>query len=120
VLGGAELMSFVATTDLDRAHDFYAGTLGLEFQGRDQFACQFRGLRVTLVQEVAGAPYTVLGWRVDDVEARVRELAERGVAFETYDGMEQDELGIWTSPSGARIAWFKDPDGNTLSLAQSS
>jgi catechol 2,3-dioxygenase-like lactoylglutathione lyase family enzyme len=113
-----ELMPFVACTDLDRAQSFYGETLGLELLGRDQFACQFRGLRVTLVDEPARAPYTVLGWRVDDVEARVRELAGRGVAFESYDGMDQDQLGIWTSPGGGRIAWFKDPDGNTLSLAQ--
>jgi catechol 2,3-dioxygenase-like lactoylglutathione lyase family enzyme len=118
-------MAFVPSTNLDRSLDFYADTLGLELEGRDQFALQFRagngtGLRVTLVQEHAGAPYTVLGWRVEDIQRSVRELAERGVAFQGYDGMEQDELGVWTSPSGARIAWFKDPDGNTLSLAQSS
>src|SRR5262249_30193109 len=116
MLGGDELMAFVPSTDLDRSLDFYRETLGLEFLGRDPFACQFRGLRVTLVEEPARAAYTVLGWRVDDIEASVRGLVDRGVAFERYGGMEQDELGIWTSPSGARIAWFKDPDGNTLSL----
>jgi catechol 2,3-dioxygenase-like lactoylglutathione lyase family enzyme len=118
MLAGAELVAFVPSTDLDRSLDFYGGTLGLELVSRDQFACQFPGLRVTLVDEPARAPYTVLGWSVEDVEESVREFGSRGVAFERYDGMEQDALGIWTSPSGARIAWFKDPEGNTLSLAQ--
>jgi catechol 2,3-dioxygenase-like lactoylglutathione lyase family enzyme len=118
MLAGDELMAFVPSTDLDRSLAFYGTTLGLELLGRDQFACQFRGLRVTLVEEPARAPYTVLGWRVEDIATSVRGLAERGVVFERYAGMEQDELGVWSSPSGARIAWFKDPDGNTLSLAQ--
>ena len=118
MLASDELVAFVASTDLDRSLEFYGTTLGLELQGRDSFACQFRGLRVTLVNEPAHAPYTVLGWTVDDIEASVRALGERGVSFESFDGMAQDELGIWTSPGGARIAWFRDPDGNTLSLAQ--
>lgn len=118
MLDSAELMAFVASTDLDRSLEFYGNTLGLELQSRDQFACQFAGLRVTLVEEPARAPYTVLGWRVDDIEARVEQLASRGVRFERYGQLEQDELRIWTSPGGGRIAWFKDPDGNTLSLAQ--
>jgi predicted enzyme related to lactoylglutathione lyase len=60
----------------------------------------------------------VLGWRVPDVEEAIRTLTTRGVAFERFDGMDQDALGVWTSPAGGRIAWFKDPDGNTLSVAQ--
>jgi predicted enzyme related to lactoylglutathione lyase len=64
------------------------------------------------------APYTVLGWTVADIEAAVDELAGRGVTFNRYDGMGQDDRGIWTAPGGARIAWFKDPDGNTLSVSQ--
>jgi catechol 2,3-dioxygenase-like lactoylglutathione lyase family enzyme len=114
----ADLIAFVPSSDLDRSLEFYGGTLGLELESRDQFACQFPGLRVTLVDEPARAPYTVLGWRVDDIEACVRWLASRGVRFEIFDRMEQDELRIWTSPGGGRIAWFKDPDGNTLSLGQ--
>jgi catechol 2,3-dioxygenase-like lactoylglutathione lyase family enzyme len=118
MLEEAEVIAFVASTDLDRALDFYGRTLGLELLSRDQFACQFDRLRVTLVDEPARAPYTVAGWRVDDINATVLTLAERGVVFEHYDGMDQDELGVWTSPSGARIAWFTDPDGNTLSVSQ--
>ena len=75
-------------------------------------------LRVTAVPEVARGGYTVLGWRVADIAAAVRELTVRGVSFLRYDGMSQDEHGIWTTPNGARVAWFADPDGNTLSLTQ--
>ena len=75
-------------------------------------------LRVTLVERAAGAPHTVLGWRVADLDVAVAALRTRGVAFKRYDEMEQDEHDAWTSPSGSRIAWFADPDGNTLSLQQ--
>jgi catechol 2,3-dioxygenase-like lactoylglutathione lyase family enzyme len=118
MLDHAEVMAFVPSSDLDRSLDFYGRTLGLQLLSRDEFACQFPDIRVTLVDEPARAPYTVLGWRVEDIETTVRELSDRGVAFQNYAGMDQDELGIWTAPSGARIAWFKDPDENTLSLAQ--
>lgn len=75
-------------------------------------------LRVTAVPEVARAGYTVLGWRVVDITAAARELSARGVTFLRFDGMDQDADGVWTSPGGSRIAWFADPDGNTLSLTQ--
>jgi predicted enzyme related to lactoylglutathione lyase len=75
-------------------------------------------LRVTAVHEVARAGYTVLGWRVADIAVATRELAARGVIFLRYEGMGQDEHGIWTAPGGAQVAWFADPDGNTLSLTQ--
>ena len=67
---------------------------------------------------VAGAVYTVLGWRVDDLDAALAELRSRGVELKRYEGLEQDESGAWTAPGGSRIAWFADPDGNTLSLQQ--
>jgi catechol 2,3-dioxygenase-like lactoylglutathione lyase family enzyme len=122
MLAGDDLIAFVATADPERAREFYAGTLGLALEHEGPFALVFRAgatmLRVAIVDTVVAAPYTVLGWAVGDVAARVRELAARGVAFERYDGMEQDELGVWRSPGGARVAWFKDPDGNTLSLTQ--
>jgi catechol 2,3-dioxygenase-like lactoylglutathione lyase family enzyme len=122
MLAGDDLIAFVATADADRARAFYAGALGLPLEDESPFALVFRAngtmLRVAITDAVVAAPYTVLGWAVADVAARVRELSARGVAFERYDGMEQDELGVWRSPSGARIAWFKDPDGNTLSLTQ--
>lgn len=122
MLARDELIAFVSTTDPARARAFYEGTLGLALEGESEFACVFRSagtmLRVTVVDALVPARYTVLGWAVDDIEARVRALGARGVAFERYDGLEQDGLGIWRSPSGARVAWFKDPDGNTLSLTQ--
>jgi hypothetical protein len=88
----------------------------------DSFALVFDAhgvmLRVARVHELTPAPYTVLGWKVADISAAVKELQIRGVAFERYEGLDQDELGIWKSPGGAKVAWFKDPDRNTLSLTQ--
>jgi catechol 2,3-dioxygenase-like lactoylglutathione lyase family enzyme len=73
---------------------------------------------VTVVERVQPAPYTVLGWGVEDIVAAIADLHERGVKFAQFDGVEQDELGIWKSPGGAQVAWFKDPDGNLLSITQ--
>jgi hypothetical protein len=88
----------------------------------DPFALVFDAhgtmLRVTNVAEVAAAQYTVLGWEVPNILAATKDLSAAGVKFERYPGLPQDELGIWTAPSGAKVAWFKDPDGNTLSLTQ--
>jgi catechol 2,3-dioxygenase-like lactoylglutathione lyase family enzyme len=121
-LRSAQLMAFAGATDLDRARDFYAGVLGLELDRQDGFACQFRCgdtlLRVTRVDEVLPAPYTVLGWKVTDIGAAIAELTARGVVFQRYDSLTQDELGAWSAPSGARVAWFRDPDGNTLSITE--
>jgi catechol 2,3-dioxygenase-like lactoylglutathione lyase family enzyme len=116
------LISFVATTDLARARDFYGDVLGLPLDDESPFALVFQDnatmLRITAVPSLEPAPYTVLGWAVPDISSTVRDLRERGVAFERFAGVDQDELGIWHAPSGARVAWFKDPDGNTLSLTQ--
>ena len=124
MLGSAALVAFAPTTDLDRAQAFYGDTLGLELVTRDGFACQFDAhgtpLRVSLVDTLTPAPGTVLGWLVPDVHATVRALADRGVTFARYDGMGQDEDGVWTAPSGDHVAWFQDPDGNTLSLTQAA
>jgi catechol 2,3-dioxygenase-like lactoylglutathione lyase family enzyme len=121
-LGGAALVGFVATTDLARAEAFYRDVLGLPHLETNPYACVFDSggtmLRVTLVPERAAAGYTVLGWRVDDIAATMADLAARGVVFNRYDGIAQDESGVWTTPDGAKIAWFADPDGNTLSLSQ--
>jgi catechol 2,3-dioxygenase-like lactoylglutathione lyase family enzyme len=122
VLSGAELVAFLGSRDLRVAEGFYRDVLGLELVESTSFASVFDAygttLRVTRVEEPARAQYTVLGWSVPDVGAAVESLAGRGVAFERYDGLEQDEAGIWTAPGGARIAWFRDPDGNVLSLSQ--
>jgi len=122
MLDTADLIAFAATTDLDRARVFYEQVLGLPVTEQTDLACVFDAngtmLRVTAVPEVARAGYTVLGWRVADITAAARELSARGVRFLRFDGMDQDADGVWTSPGGARIAWFADPDGNTLSLTQ--
>lgn len=116
------LIAFVATTAPARAKRFYANTLGLRLVGEDAFALVFDAggtmLRVAVVQQLRPAGYTVLGWTVPDVRRAVRGLERRGVTFQRYAGLEQDEHGIWVAPSGASIAWFKDPDGNTLSLTE--
>jgi hypothetical protein len=75
-------------------------------------------LRVTIGEKVAVAPYTVLGWQVGNIVATAKALQKAGVKFERYQGMAQDELGVWSAPSGAKVAWFKDPDGNTLSITE--
>jgi hypothetical protein len=77
-------------------------------------------LRVNLVDQIAVAPYTVLGWTVPDMAGAIGSLHASGVTFERFEGMDQSDLGVWTAPSGAQVAWFKDPDGNTLSITQSA
>jgi catechol 2,3-dioxygenase-like lactoylglutathione lyase family enzyme len=117
-LAGASLVAFVATTDLERSHEFYGGVLGLDRVEASGYANAYPGLRVTLVRERAAADYTVLGWSVPDLAAAMRSLAAKGVEFKRFPGMDQDEDGVWAAPGGSRIAWFDDPDGNTLSLQQ--
>jgi catechol 2,3-dioxygenase-like lactoylglutathione lyase family enzyme len=117
------LIAFVATRDPDRAKKFYRDTLGLGLMSEElPFALVFDAhgtmLRVTIVTELKPAGYTVLGWQAANIVAAARSLQENGVQFERYQGMQHDELGIWTAPGGAKVAWFKDPDGNTLSISQ--
>jgi len=121
----AQTIAFVPTRDPARARQFYEKTLGLAFVADDGFALVFdsngtpiRIANVAGVPDFAPWPFTVLGWHVDDAASAVRELARRGVTCERFPGMEHDELGIWSAPGGALIAWFKDPDGNVLSVAQ--
>jgi catechol 2,3-dioxygenase-like lactoylglutathione lyase family enzyme len=122
MLDNCEVIAFAAATDLDQARDFYQGTLGLSLIDQNPYACVFdvggTMLRVTAVAEVATPGYTVLGWRVDDIDAVIAGLRSRGVSFTRYEGVGQDDRGIWTTPNGDRIAWFTDPDGNTLSLTE--
>jgi hypothetical protein len=74
-------------------------------------------LRVQIVETVIPVPYTSLGWRVPDFDATVRRLTANGVKLQRFDELEQDYLGVWTSPDGKRVGWFKDPDGNLLSVS---
>ena len=122
MLESSSLVAFVATTDFASALSFYRDRLGLTLSAETPFALEFDAagtrLRVTRVETVIAAPYTVLGWAVADISGAVRGLASRGVTFERFGGMPQDELGIWTSPDRSKVAWFKDGDGNLLSLTQ--
>ena len=121
-LGSADLIAFVPTKDMGKARPFYEKTLGLPMEGESPIACAFRAggvlLRVIVVEQLTPFPFTLLGWSVEDIAETVAALTARGVAFDRFEGVEQDELGVWRSPGGARVAWFKDPDGNTLSLTQ--
>ena len=122
MLNTSKVISFVATKNPGNARAFYEGTLGLPLISDEAFALVFNVsgtmLRVAKVQELVPAKHTVLGWDVEDIQAKVKELTKRDVRFERFEGLSQDEQGIWTSPSGAKVAWFKDADGNTLSLTQ--
>jgi len=121
-LGSSKLIAFVGTADSGRARRFYHEVLGLSFVAEDAFALVFDAagvmLRVFKVQALTPAPYTVLGWEVADIYGTAASLGSRGVTFERFPGLLQDEAGVWLSPAGGRIAWFKDPDGNVLSLTQ--
>lgn len=123
MLADEKIIGFVPITDPARAKAFYAEKLGLRFVSEDAFAVVFDSngnmLRLTRVQEVKAQPFTILGWQVSDIVATVKQLQGAGVQFERYGSfLQQDELGIWDAPGGNRVAWFKDPDGNTLSVSQ--
>ena len=122
MLGNAPIMAFISATDLATARAYYEGVLGLAVTEVNDFACVLRGggtmVRVTHVDSLTPQPFTVLGWEVTNIESTVDDLTRRGIIFQRYDGMGQDERGIWTAPSGAKIAWFPDPEGNILSVTQ--
>ncbi len=122
MLESSHVIAFAAVTDMNRARAFYEQTLGLPVTEQNDFACVLDAngtmLRLTAVPEVAHAGYTVLGWNVADITATVRRITASGVSFLRYDGMDQDQDGVWTAPSGDKVAWFTDPDGNVLSLTQ--
>ena len=122
MLNASRLVCFVATADADRARAFYRDVLGLALIEDGGYALVFGAngtqLRVQRVEAVAPHPYTALGWEVDDVTASVRALAARGVAMARFPGLPLDADGIWDTPDGSRVAWFHDPDGNTLSISQ--
>lgn len=123
MLGDAPFVGFVPVRDVATARPFYEQVLGLGVLEETPFALVLDAhgvmLRVTPVgEDLSVQPFTIAGWAVPDIAESVRGLTGRGVVFTRYPGMEQDDLGIWASPSGARVAWFTDPDGNTLSLTQ--
>lgn len=117
------IVAFVTIVDTERAKRFYSDTLGMRLVSEEQpFALVFDAngimLRLVIGNELPSRTGTVLGWQVPDITTAVRDLERAGVTFERYEYFKQDELGVWTSPIGARIAWFKDPDGNILSLSE--
>jgi catechol 2,3-dioxygenase-like lactoylglutathione lyase family enzyme len=113
----------VTIVDTERAKRFYRDTLGMQLLSEEPpFALVLDAngimLRLVMGSELAPRAGTVLGWQVDDIATAVRDLERAGVRFERYEYFKQDDLGVWTSPTGAKIAWFKDPDGNILSLSE--
>ncbi len=121
-LRSADLVAFIATTDAARCRAFYEGTLGLSFVAEDPYMLVMESngtrLRIQKGPELTPVPRTSLGWRVQDLDATVKSLTAAGVAIERYTWIQQDAQGIADFPDGSRVAWFKDPDGNILSAAQ--
>jgi catechol 2,3-dioxygenase-like lactoylglutathione lyase family enzyme len=122
MLAANKLMGFVPTRDSVKARTFYEEKLGFQFVSDDPFALVMKAgesaIRIAKAEDFTPAPYTVMGWEVSDIDAVVRWLTQRGVAFEKYPFVQDRELGIWTAPGGDKVAWFKDPDGNVLSVSQ--
>lgn len=124
MLSNSRVVGFVATAMPEASKRFYAEVLGLTLVEDTPFAIVLASKNATIRVQKAGQvqppPYTSLGWEVDDLVATARALAGSGVQFERFEGLEQDDSGIWNVPGGAKVAWFKDPDGNLLSLTQSA
>jgi len=122
MLASMNMVGFLLTKDYDKSRAFYEGNLGFEFVSLDQFALVMRTsknmIRIVKVPTFTPLQSTVLGWEVDDILTVVDSLAKRGVAFEKYPFVQDKERGIWSTPDGSKVAWFKDPDGNVLSVSQ--
>jgi predicted enzyme related to lactoylglutathione lyase len=121
-LGDCDLIAFSQTTQPGRAKAFYSEVLGLKLEDDNPFAIVFCAgrtiLRIQKVEAFSPFPFSSLGWKVPDISAFARQLIQNGVTLSRFEGLVQDEVGIWTSPSGAKVCWFSDPDGNLLSLTQ--
>jgi catechol 2,3-dioxygenase-like lactoylglutathione lyase family enzyme len=121
MLGSSQPVAFIPSTDLDRSRRFYEGVLGLRVRSQDAFAVVVDAAGLTVRITKVGAtfkpqPFTVFGWHLDDLHGTIARLAEAGVELRRVEGLEQDESGVWAAPGGSRVAWFMDPDGNTLSV----
>jgi len=116
------IIAFLATADAPKARESYKSRIGLAFLDESEFAIVFEAhgveIRIQKVANISPQPYTVLGWQVSSIVEAVQDLTNKGVAFKKFTGLKQSELGIWNSPSGAKVAWFTDPDGNLLSITQ--
>ncbi|RZV43669.1 MAG: VOC family protein [Acidimicrobiales bacterium] len=113
---------FLATSNEERCQEFYQNTLGLSLVDNNPYAIVFElngvELRISKVPSFTPHPWTVLDWQVDKLATAMAALIDKGVEFERFAGMHQDDDGIWTTPDGVKIAWFKDPDGNVLSVSK--
>jgi catechol 2,3-dioxygenase-like lactoylglutathione lyase family enzyme len=122
MLGSTNIVAFVPTRDAEKARAFYQDVLGLRFIKDDGFALMFDAngimVRVATSRDFKPAQFTILGWEIHGIEKVVASLQQRGVIFERFGFFEQDKLGIWTAPTGDKVAWFKDPDGNVLSVSE--
>ncbi|MBV9120020.1 MAG: VOC family protein [Chloroflexi bacterium] len=122
MLGSCKFTGFALTTQPEVAKRFYRDTLGLRLVREDDYGMEFETggaiLRLSRIDAFQPAAHTIAGWTVDNLESTVRGLAAAGVSFRRYDGMAQDDLGIWSPDGVSRVAWFSDPDGNTLSVTQ--
>jgi catechol 2,3-dioxygenase-like lactoylglutathione lyase family enzyme len=122
MLAQCPLIAFIPTTNAARARLFYENILGLRFVSDDPFALVMEAngtmIRITRVENFTPAPFTILGWKVDDIHHTATEMIGKGVQFARYGFLEQTPEGIWTSPDGTKVAWFPDPDGNVLSISQ--
>jgi catechol 2,3-dioxygenase-like lactoylglutathione lyase family enzyme len=119
MFGSTNIVAFVPTKDAEKARAFYVDVLGLRFIKDDGFAMVLdaNGIMVRVARaQFTPAQFTILGWQVNNIEKTVAGLQEKGVHFERFGFFEQDTLGIWTAPTGDKVAWFKDPDGNVLSI----
>ena len=122
MLNSAKLVAFVPIHDSNRSRPFYEGVLGLIFISDDPFALVMESngtmIRLSKAPNFTPAGFTVMGWEVSPIEEAVAALSKKGVSFEKFPGLEQGKSGIWNAPGGTKVAWFKDPDGNILSLSQ--
>ena len=122
ILSNSNVIAFVPSTNLNESKLFYKDKLGLTLKSFDEIALEFKIneviLRVTKVSELTPASYTIFGWNINDIDLTIKELSNRGIQFEKFNGFSQSDLGVCTFPDGGKVAWFKDPDGNTLSITQ--
>jgi catechol 2,3-dioxygenase-like lactoylglutathione lyase family enzyme len=122
MLADMNMVGFLLTRDYEKSRAFYEGTLGFEFVSLDQFALVMQAgksmIRIVKVPTFTPLQSTVLGWQVENIEAIIDWLVKRGVVFDKYPFVQDKERGIWTAPGGSKIAWFKDPDGNVLSVSE--
>jgi catechol 2,3-dioxygenase-like lactoylglutathione lyase family enzyme len=122
MLTHSPLIAFIPTKDATRARPFYEKLLGLRFLSDDSFAIVMEAngtmVRIVRVGDFTPFPFTILGWQVDDIHKTIAELTAKGLEFTRYPNLEQSPDGVWTAPGGAKVAWFTDPDHNTLSLSQ--